>query len=126
VSFGTKKGGFTYIRVSTDKQIFENQQHEIIEYCRKERLVCHKWICETISGTVATEDRELDDVLCNLRKGDVAFVVNNWVGNYEETVVPIWRLRKSVDWRIEPHFVVPEEDYADFLPEIQRTGVELV
>ena len=57
---------------------------------------------------------------------DIAFVVNNWRGGYMETVVPIWSLKENIDDRIEPHFVVPEEDYADFLPEIQRTGVELV
>jgi len=57
---------------------------------------------------------------------DIALVVNEWVGDYEETVVPIWRLRKNVDFRIEPHIVVPHEDYADFLPEIQRTGIEII
>jgi hypothetical protein len=30
-----------------------------------------------------------------------------------------------VDLRIEPHIVDVDEDYADFLSEIQRTGVEL-
>jgi predicted nucleotidyltransferase len=56
---------------------------------------------------------------------DIAFVVDKWVGDYEETVVPIWRLRKSVDFRIEPHLVVPDEDYAGFLAEIQKTGIEI-
>jgi len=56
---------------------------------------------------------------------DIALVVNEWVGDYEETIVPIWRLRKNVDFRIEPHIIVPDEDYADFLPEIQRTGIEI-
>ncbi|MDR2543660.1 MAG: nucleotidyltransferase domain-containing protein [Treponema sp.] len=56
---------------------------------------------------------------------DIALIVNEWVGNYEETIVPIWRLRKSVDFRIEPHILVSNEDYADFLPEIQKTGIEL-
>jgi predicted nucleotidyltransferase len=56
---------------------------------------------------------------------DIALVVDEWVGGYEETVVPIWRLRKKIDFRIEPHIVVPDEDYADFLPEIQRTGIEI-
>jgi predicted nucleotidyltransferase len=56
---------------------------------------------------------------------DIAFVVNEWVGDFEEAIVPIWRLRKSVDFRIEPHIVVPDEDYAGFLPEIQRTGIEI-
>jgi predicted nucleotidyltransferase len=56
---------------------------------------------------------------------DIAFIVNKWVGNYEEAIVPIWRLRKSIDFRIEPHIVVKDEDYAGFLPEIQRTGIEI-
>jgi predicted nucleotidyltransferase len=56
---------------------------------------------------------------------DIAFVVNKWVGNYEDAIVPIWRLRKNVDFRIEPHIVIPDEDYAGFLPEIQRTGIEI-
>ena len=56
---------------------------------------------------------------------DIALVVDSWVGNYEEAIVPIWRLRKKVDFRIEPHIIVPNEDYADFLPEIQRTGIEI-
>jgi predicted nucleotidyltransferase len=56
---------------------------------------------------------------------DIAIVVNKWAGDYEETIVPIWRLRKNVDFRIEPHIVIPDEDYAGFLPEIQRTGIEL-
>ena len=56
---------------------------------------------------------------------DIALVVNKWGGNYEETIVPIWRLRKKVDFRIEPHIIVPDEDYAGFLPEIEKTGIEI-
>jgi len=56
---------------------------------------------------------------------DIAFIVKKWIGDYEEAIVPIWRLRKSVDFRIEPHIVVQDEDYAGFLPEIQRTGIEI-
>ena len=56
---------------------------------------------------------------------DIALVVSEWVGDYEETIVPIWRLRKNVDFRIEPHIIVPDEDYSDFLTEIQRMGIEI-
>ena len=56
---------------------------------------------------------------------DIAIIVNKRIGGYEETVVPIWRLRKNIDFRIEPHIIVPDEDYAGFLPEIQRTGIEI-
>jgi predicted nucleotidyltransferase len=58
---------------------------------------------------------------------DVALVLKHWEGDYYfDVVVPVWRLCRDVDLRIEPHIVVPEEDYADFLPEIQQTGIELV
>jgi predicted nucleotidyltransferase len=56
---------------------------------------------------------------------DIAIIVNKWIGGYEEAIVPIWRLRKNIDFRIEPHIIVPDEDYAGFLPEIQRTGIEI-
>jgi hypothetical protein len=56
---------------------------------------------------------------------DIAFVVNNWVGGYEDTIVPVWGLCENVDLRIEPHIVDPDEDYAGFLSEIQSTGIEL-
>jgi predicted nucleotidyltransferase len=57
---------------------------------------------------------------------DIAFVVNNWTGGYEDTIVPIWGLCEDIDFRIEPHIIVPEEDYAGFLSEVERTGIELV
>ena len=56
---------------------------------------------------------------------DVAFVVSNWTGGYFDTIVPIWGLCKKVDLRIEPHIIDPDEDYAYFLREVQRTGIEL-
>jgi len=56
---------------------------------------------------------------------DIAFIVSNWSGDYFETVVPIWCLRENIDIRIEPHIIDPEEDYAHFIKEIQRTGIEL-
>jgi predicted nucleotidyltransferase len=58
---------------------------------------------------------------------DIAFVINDVQGDYYyDIVVPVWSLRENIDLRIEPHFVIPDEDYEDFLPEIQKTGVELI
>ena len=54
---------------------------------------------------------------------DIAFIVSNWTGDYFETVVPIWRLREELDMRIEPHIIDPQEDYASFEKEIQKTGI---
>ena len=56
---------------------------------------------------------------------DIAFVVSNWEGGYFDTIVPIWGLCEKVDLRIEPHIIDPNEDYAYFLREVQRTGIEL-
>lgn len=56
---------------------------------------------------------------------DIALVVADWEGGYEDTIVPIWELCENVDLRIEPHIVDPNEDYAGFLSEIQNTGIEL-
>jgi len=54
---------------------------------------------------------------------DVAFIVNKWQGDYFDVIPPIWKLTEQVDYRIEPHVIVPEEDYAGFLNEIQKTGI---
>ena len=54
---------------------------------------------------------------------DIAFMVSNWTGGYFETVVPIWSMCDKFDLRIEPHIIVPEEDYTDFGKEVQRTGI---
>ena len=54
---------------------------------------------------------------------DIAFIVSNWTGDYFETVVPIWSMCDKFDLRIEPHIIVPEEDYTDFGKEVQRTGI---
>ena len=54
---------------------------------------------------------------------DVAFVVKNIEGNFFDIIPPIHRLTEEVDFRIEPHVIARETDYAGFLDEIQRTGI---
>jgi predicted nucleotidyltransferase len=54
---------------------------------------------------------------------DVALVVRDWVGDYFDVIPLIWKLTEKVDMRIEPHIIVPQEDYAGFFDEIQRTGI---
>jgi predicted nucleotidyltransferase len=56
---------------------------------------------------------------------DVAFVVNHFEGKFFDVVPPIWLLKEQVDDRIEPHVVARDEDFAGFIDEIQRTGVEI-
>jgi predicted nucleotidyltransferase len=56
---------------------------------------------------------------------DVAFVVKHFTGNYFEVIPPIWALRRQVDSRIEPHVIARDEDYAEFIDEIENTGVAI-
>ncbi|GHT72915.1 hypothetical protein FACS189456_2650 [Bacteroidia bacterium] len=56
---------------------------------------------------------------------DVALVVNHFEGDFFEVIPPIWGLTGQVDVRIEPHVIARDEDYAGFLDEIQKTGIEI-
>jgi len=72
------------------------------------------WLFGSYAKNNAHEDSDID----------VALVVNHLDENYSilNTEPLLWKLKRQVDFRIEPHVIVPEEDYAGFLDEIQRTG----
>ena len=53
---------------------------------------------------------------------DVALVVNHFDGDLFEILPILWKLRRQIDWRIEPHIIDSNSDYAGFLNEIQQTG----
>jgi predicted nucleotidyltransferase len=59
---------------------------------------------------------------------DVALVVNHLNDDYSIlTTEPIlWKLCEQVDFRIEPHVIARDTDYAGMLDEIGRTGVEIM
>jgi len=54
---------------------------------------------------------------------DVALVVNHFNGDFFDVIPPIHRLTEKVDFRIEPHVIARDTDYAGFLDEIQKTGI---
>jgi predicted nucleotidyltransferase len=58
---------------------------------------------------------------------DVALIVEHLDENYNflEIEPQLWRLKRQVDYRIEPHVIARDTDYAGFLDEIQRTGIEV-
>jgi predicted nucleotidyltransferase len=56
---------------------------------------------------------------------DVAFVVSRFEGDFFKVIPPMWKLKRKVDVRIEPHVVARDADYAGFLDEIRRTGIEI-
>ena len=54
---------------------------------------------------------------------DVALVVDHFNGDFFDVIPPIWLLRENIDFRIEPHVIAHDTDYAGFLDEIQKTGI---
>ena len=58
---------------------------------------------------------------------DVALVVAHLGTDYSVlTTEPIlWRLKRKVDFRIEPHVIARDTDYAGLLDDIQRTGIQI-
>ena len=56
---------------------------------------------------------------------DVALVVNHFYGDFFDVIPPIWLLGENIDFRIEPHVIACDTDYAGFLDEIQRTGTRV-
>ena len=61
---------YWYIRVSSNKQLWEHQEYEIKEYAKKNNLVIDKWVEETISSRKALKNRKLGELLENLKDGD--------------------------------------------------------
>ena len=59
---------------------------------------------------------------------DVALVVSHLDKNYSvlNTEPLLWRLKRQVDFRIEPHVIARDTDYAGLLDEIEHTGVRIV
>jgi predicted nucleotidyltransferase len=59
---------------------------------------------------------------------DVALVVSHLGDDYDflTTEPLLWRLKRQVDCRIEPHVISRDTDYASMLDEVKRTGIEVV
>ena len=60
-----------YVRVSTEMQTLENQEYEILNYCRKAGITIDRWVSESVSGTVSLEKRALGKVMRRMQKGDL-------------------------------------------------------
>ena len=56
---------------------------------------------------------------------DVGIIVPTLKGDYFDALMDLYRLRGTVDVRIEPHLVVESSDPAGFSREIRRTGIRL-
>lgn len=65
---------YAYIRVSTDKQSFENQQFEILKFADQKSIKIDQWVQETISGTKVLNDRILGKLIPTLTHNDTIIV----------------------------------------------------
>ena len=65
---------YAYIRVSTEKQITENQKLVIRQYAKQHRLTKIQWVAETISGIREPSKRKLGELMQCTQAGDVVII----------------------------------------------------
>ena len=62
---------YGYIRVSTEKQDYQNQKHGILEYINKHELGHTEFIEETISSRKKYGDRDISRLITSMKSGDI-------------------------------------------------------
>lgn len=63
-----------YIRVSSDKQDLQKQEHLLLKYAQQQDLQINDFIKIEISSRKDTKDRRIDDLLDQLDEGDILLV----------------------------------------------------
>ena len=63
-----------YLRVSTGKQLLENQKNEISAFAQNRNMVRDQWVTENASGCKQRNDRKLGTLLRRMKKGDSLIV----------------------------------------------------
>jgi len=73
------------------------------------------WLFGSYAKKIAHKDSDID----------IALVVSHLDKDYSVlNIEPIlWKLKRQIDFRIEPHVIARDTDYAGFLNEIQQTGI---
>ncbi len=63
-----------YIRVSSDKQDLQKQEHLLLKYAQQHDLKVSDFINTEISSRKGTKERRIDELLARLEEGDVLLV----------------------------------------------------
>lgn len=63
-----------YLRVSTGKQLLENQKNEISAFAQNRNMVIDQWVTEIASGCKQRNDRKLGTLLRRMKKDDSLIV----------------------------------------------------
>jgi len=63
-----------YVRVSTDKQDLEKQDHLLLQYAQANQLLIDEFIHVEISSRRSRKERRIDELLLKLQEGDMLLV----------------------------------------------------
>lgn len=63
-----------YIRVSSDKQDLQKQEHLLLKYAQQHDLSVNHFINIEISSRKSTKERRIDELLAGLNEGDILLV----------------------------------------------------
>lgn len=65
---------YGYIRVSTEKQDFDNQKHGILHFANEKKLGNVDFVEETISSRKKLEERQIWELINTMEEGDTLIV----------------------------------------------------
>ena len=88
---------YGYIRVSTDKQDYDNQKHGILEYCNRLKISPIEFVTETISSRVKLEERDINRLLGDLKEGDI--LVTSELSRLGRSILEVMTIFKSLTER---------------------------
>lgn len=88
---------YGYIRVSTDKQDYDNQKHGILEYCNRLKISPIEFVTETISSRVKLEERDINRLLGDLKDGDI--LVTSELSRLGRSILEVMTIFKSLTER---------------------------
>ena len=97
-------------------------QKQVIELLREYKLVLSEHFNLDQMFLYGSYARQSASVASDI---DVAIILKEFKDNYFDVVPKIWKLRKSIDPRIEPHVFVLGKDRSGLLSEIMRTGIAI-
>lgn len=95
---------YGYIRVSTDKQDYDNQKHGILEYCNRLGLSPVEFVSETVSSRVKLEERDVSRLISSLKSGDV--LVTSELSRLGRSILEVMTIFKDLTERgVNTHII---------------------
>jgi len=96
---------YGYIRVSTEKQDYENQKFGILEYANKNDIHNVEFIEETISSRKKLEDREIWNLINNTLKED-DIIITSELSRFGRSTLEVMHLFKLMtEKKIKAHII---------------------